>query len=82
VAEEDQRSNDQDDEDRLDYKWKMSAREAKKKYHEGRRGDHLMVSFECDLCISRKLTRRDPVLRNAKDNLLLMSIRSLAPLYR
>jgi hypothetical protein len=34
-----------------------------------------MVSFECDLCVFRKLKRRNPVLRNPVDRLTLITIR-------
>jgi hypothetical protein len=40
-------------------------------YAKARNGDHLMVPFECDICIFRKLRKSDPTLRDLQDKLLL-----------
>jgi hypothetical protein len=40
-----------------------------------RDGDHLLVPFECDLCIFQKLQGRNPVLTNPQDSLLIACIR-------
>ena len=42
---------------------------------EARDGDHLMVPFECDVCIFRKLKGRDPIIDNPQDSLLQECIR-------
>jgi hypothetical protein len=41
----------------------------------GRDGDHLLVPFECDLCVFRKLQGRNPVATNPQDSLLSACIR-------
>ena len=41
----------------------------------GRAGDHLLIPFECDLCIFRKLKKMNPLLESTRDNLLLACIR-------
>ena len=43
----------------------------------GRDGDHLLVPFECDLCIFRKLKSRNPMAANIPDSLLLACIRRM-----
>jgi hypothetical protein len=75
VASEAQCTTDQNDQERLDHKWKKKAQDEKDKYHVARRGDHLMVSFECGLCIFRKLYRREPNLQSPVDNLAFVTIR-------
>ena len=40
-------------------------------YLHARNGDHTLVPFECDTCIFRKLTSRDPIIDNPTDTLLL-----------
>ena len=42
---------------------------------EARDGDHLMIPFECDLCIFHKLRKEEPQLTKAQDDLLLQCIR-------
>jgi hypothetical protein len=44
-------------------------------YLVARDGDHLMVPFECDLCIFRKLKSRTPIPGSHSDDLLLACIR-------
>ena len=43
-------------------------------FHEARNEDHLLVPFECDLCIFRKLRCTDPISNVSEDNLLLAYI--------
>ena len=43
----------------------------------GRRGDHILTPFECDLCVFRKLRKTDPEKRNPQDKLLLGVIRRM-----
>jgi hypothetical protein len=40
-----------------------------------REGKHLLVPFECDLCIFRKVQGGNPVLPNPQDSLLIACIR-------
>jgi hypothetical protein len=47
-------------------------------YLVGRDGDHLLVPFECDLCVFRKLTDSEPVLTCEEDKLLLACIRQIS----
>jgi hypothetical protein len=67
-------SGDQDDEDRMASIWRQKPRD-KNKFKRGRKGDHLMVQFECDFCIFAKLKERPPVMENATDRLGLACIR-------
>ena len=46
-------------------------------FHEARNGDHLLVIFECDLCIFRKLRHTNPVSNLSQDYLLLACIRRI-----
>jgi hypothetical protein len=41
----------------------------------GRDGDHLMIPFECDLCVFRKLKGRNPIPTSHEDKLLSACIR-------
>lgn len=77
VAEEEQRAIDEEDVDRLAHQWGVKSSTIKTKFHTARDGDHLMVAFECDQCIFRKLTKRDPREKNETDLLLLRSIRRM-----
>jgi hypothetical protein len=47
------------DADRMGNVWRIDPGDAKK-FQRARMGDHLMVAFECDLCVFRKLFRRNP----------------------
>ena len=60
------------DVDRLEESW---IKQTSNEYHHARNGDHLMVPFECDLCVFRLVTTRNPNLHNARDCLLLAVIR-------
>jgi hypothetical protein len=46
-------------------------------YLVARDGDHLMVPFECDLCVFRKLRHHTPTPANPVDDLLLACIRQI-----
>jgi len=48
--------------------------EAVSRYKEGRDGDHLLTTFQCNLCCFRK-QRRDPIPSFPPDDLLLCAIR-------
>lgn len=78
AKEEAKRENDPELQQRLRSIWG-------KKHHSpddfrmGLDGDHLMVPFECDLCVFRKLNGRNPILASDQDNLLSTCIRR-APL--
>jgi hypothetical protein len=45
------------------------------RHRQARNGDHLTVPFQCDLCLFRNLTGRNPLEGAPKDNLLLCCIR-------
>jgi len=49
--------------------------EALTRYKEGRDGDHLLTTFQCDICCFRNLQRRDPIPSFTQDGLLLCAIR-------
>ena len=61
--------------DRVEFLWDRKTRDSKY-FHQGRDGDHILVPFECDLCIFRKLRKVDPSSEIEQDNLLLECIRS------
>jgi hypothetical protein len=52
---------DDEDADRMGNVWRIDPGEANK-FHQARMGDHLMVAFECDRCVFRKLYRREPII--------------------
>ena len=56
--------------------WEGKLRD-KKDFQVGRDGDHLMVPFECDLCIFRKLRGTDPGTNSSQDHLLEKCIRRI-----
>lgn len=45
------------------------------RFKESRDGDHLMCSFQCDLCLFYMLKGRHQIKNNAKDELVLVCIR-------
>jgi hypothetical protein len=47
-------------------------------YLVGRDGDHLLVPFECDLCIFRKLRGQEPSTTSEFDELLMACIRRMS----
>jgi hypothetical protein len=49
-----------EDADRMGNVRRIDPGEANK-FHQARMGDHLMVAFECDRCVFRKLYRREPI---------------------
>ena len=46
-------------------------------YLKARDGDSILVPFECDLCVFRKLRQDNPVSSNPHDDLLLACIRRM-----
>ena len=46
-------------------------------FNVGRDGDHLVLPFECDICICRKLKRTNPAVVSTRDTLLLACIRRI-----
>jgi hypothetical protein len=62
----------------MDAKWRRNQKTRKELSLVARRGDHLMISFECDLCIFRELRDQSaPDLTNLIDSLLMLSIRRM-----
>jgi hypothetical protein len=58
--------------DELGFEW--GPKEDAKRFREARPGDHLLVTFQCDLCSFRNLTRRSPSLTSPQDDFLLCCI--------
>jgi hypothetical protein len=46
--------------------WRVDSKD-KNKFHQARMGDHLMVPFECDVCVFRKLFLRNPIATSLED---------------
>jgi hypothetical protein len=63
-----------DDKDCLASVWRQKPRD-KEKFKRARKGDYLMVQFECDFCIVAKLKKRAPDLDNSIDKLVMACIR-------
>jgi len=61
---------------RLQEAWAGKVR-SKNAFQHGRRGDHLVIPFECDFCIFQKLKNHLPRLSNPQDVLLLAAIRRM-----
>ena len=59
-----------------DRRWKQKESN-RLDFHEGRNGDHTLTPFECDLCIFRKLKKRNPLDDGHQDKLLLVHIRRM-----
>lgn len=59
---------------RLAEVWKRHA-QSPDTFLVGRNGDHLLVPFECDTCVFRKVARRNPRKGSKPDELLSASIR-------
>jgi hypothetical protein len=61
---------------RIEKSW---ARKNPKKddYIRARNGDHLMIPFECNLCIFWKLRKKDPLPKDPLDDLLLACVRRM-----
>ena len=66
--------NDPQHQQRMTGAWGKKQRDVKD-FLVARDGDHLMVPFECDLCVFRKLRGISPTPSNPVDNLLLACIR-------
>ncbi len=62
------------DDDRLSNAWRRKAKD-KNSFNHARRGNHLMVQFECDLCIHRKLQGSNPNSSDHTSTLLMACIR-------
>jgi hypothetical protein len=71
------KSTSDEDQERLQRAWGNKHR-APDEYLRGRDGDHLLVPFECDLCIFRKLRGKDPWSVSEQDKLLLGCIRRIS----
>ena len=59
--------------DESGFEWKPDK--DRMRFLQAREGDHLLVPFECDLCIFRNLTKRNPSALSHKDDLLMCCIR-------
>jgi hypothetical protein len=73
---DDKNSSDQDKE-RVTRAWGNKQRPADE-YLVGQNGDHLMIPFECDFCIFRRLRNQDPLESSQQDQLLLAGIRRVS----
>ena len=60
------------DDDRLVQDWNQVS---KTDFHHARNGDHLMSPFECDLCVFRAVTERNPSKNIGRDLVLSAVIR-------
>ena len=66
---------DIESEERFDKAWRSKWEDHK--YTRARNGDHLMVTFECDLCIFVKLKGRYPVASSLTDRKVIACIRRI-----
>ena len=75
---EDLKSKERDPKDsaRLESRWGKRGQK-EDDFLKARDGDSLMVPFECDLCIFRKLRRENPKAQSPSDQLLLLCIRRM-----
>jgi hypothetical protein len=65
----------EDDQNRLEVSW-GNLQKPKAEFEHARDGDHLMVPFECDICIFQKLRNQEgPDINVYKDRLLMACIR-------
>lgn len=62
-------------EDSSGFEWNLQK--DKMLYKRARDGDHLLVTMQCDLCIFRNLTFRNPIEGSEVDDLLLCCIRRI-----
>ena len=76
MASDDLMPTSQDDEDRLMSGWARRKGDTNR-FGSARNGDDLLVSFECDVCIFRKLFNRDSDIQNPKDAFALACIRRI-----
>jgi hypothetical protein len=65
------------DQERVQRAWGKRHR-SPDEYLVGRDGDHLLIPFECDLCVFSKLTDSEPVAMCEQDNLLLACIHRIS----
>ena len=70
------KKNDPRNHARLEQRWGRK-RQRPLDYHKARDGDSLTVSFECDLCILRKLKSCDPLAGSPQDKHLMACIRRM-----
>jgi hypothetical protein len=78
MAESPENYADPEHEIAMDAKWRRKQKIRSELYMIARRGDHLMLSFECDLCIFRKLRdqhQTDP--QSQVDTCLMLTIRRM-----
>jgi hypothetical protein len=73
----DDRQKSDPDQEQLKRAWGNKQRPPNE-YLVGRDGDHLLVPFECDLCIFRKLRNHEPSKYSDMDKLLLAAIRRMS----
>jgi hypothetical protein len=66
-----------EDKERVQRAWGNKHR-APDEYMVGRNGDHLLIPFECDLCIFRKLRHHEPLATSEQDKLLMAAIRRVS----
>jgi hypothetical protein len=74
--EEEERENDPQLQQRMKSAWGNKHWSAKD-FLTGRDGDHLLIPFECNVCIFRKLKGRNPIPSNAQDLLPSACIRRM-----
>ena len=70
-------SNDIRDKARIEKAWGRKKALRKDEFKYARNGDHLMIPFECDLCIFHKLRTCEPNPKSDKDILLMATIRRM-----
>lgn len=76
VASDDLTPTGSGDEDRLASGWSRRKGDVNR-FATARNGDDLLVAFECDVCIFRKLFRRDSEPHNQKDEFAMACIRRI-----
>jgi hypothetical protein len=64
------------DQARIEKAW-GKGRRSPTDYLRARDGDHLLVPFQCDLCLFRKLRKRSPDPSNSEDALLAATVRRM-----
>lgn len=72
----DNEPKDDADKERIQRAWGNKHRNPEE-YKFARNGDHLLVPFQCDLCIFRKLTGRTPHHQSDRDKVLMACIRRI-----
>jgi len=61
---------------RLEARWSKKGHRLDD-YLKGREGDSLLIPFECDICVFRKLRKTEPTNKSPMDKLLLAAIRRM-----